>query len=175
MSGRRLMPQPDAEGTGGAGPAGLAGLGSGADIELFARTLWSEAAGESLRGVEAVAAVVMNRAATLTEGTIDDACRSFACWSPDNPDLARIAGLKAGAGSAAELLFTTCLRIARRAVAGLLEDLTGGATHYHDRSTLPDWTAGREMAAEIGNRLFYKGLPDDKGGEDKGAGPGVPS
>ena len=165
MSGRRLTPQPDAEGMGGAGPAG-----SGADIELFARTLWSEAAGESLRGVEAVAAVVMNRAAALTEGAIDDACRSFACWSPDNPDLARIADLKAGAGSAAELLFTTCLRIARRAVAGLLEDLTGGATHYHDRSTLPDWTTGREMAAEIGNRLFYKGLPDDKG-----AGPKVPS
>jgi N-acetylmuramoyl-L-alanine amidase len=63
MSGRRLTPQPDAEGKGGAGPAG-----PGADIELFARTLWSEAAGESLRGVEAVAAVVMNRAATLTEG-----------------------------------------------------------------------------------------------------------
>jgi N-acetylmuramoyl-L-alanine amidase len=172
MSGRRLMPQPDAEGTGGAAPVGF---GSVADIELFARTLWSEAAGESLRGVEAVAAVVMNRAATLTEGAIDDACRSFACWSSDNPDLARIAGLKAGAGSTAELLFTTCLRIARRAVAGLLEDLTGGATHYHDRSTLPDWTAGREMAAEIGNRLFYKGLPDDKGGKDMDAGPGAPS
>lgn len=165
MSGRRLTPQPDAEGTGGAGPAG-----PGADIELFARTLWGEAAGESLRGVEAVAAVVMNRAAALTEGAIDDACRSFACWSPSNPDLVKIAGLKAGAGSTAELLFTTCLRIARRAVAGLLEDLTGGATHYHDRSTLPDWTAGREMAAEIGNRLFYKGLA-----EDKGTGPGVPS
>jgi N-acetylmuramoyl-L-alanine amidase len=165
-----LTPQPDAEGMGGAGPAG-----PGADIELFARTLWSEAAGESLRGVEAVAAVVMNRAAALTEGAIDDACRSFACWSPDNPDLARIAGLKAGAGSTAELLFTTCLRIARRAVAGLLEDLTGGATHYHDRSTLPDWTTGREMAAEIGNRLFYKGLPDDRDGKDKNAGPGVPS
>jgi hypothetical protein len=169
------MPQPDAEGTGGAGPAGPV-----ADIELFARTLWSEAAGESLRGVEAVAAVVMNRVATLTEGTIDDACRSFACWSPDNPDLAQIAGLKASAGSTAELLFTTCLRIARRAVAGLLEDLTGGATHYHDRSTLPDWTAGREMAAEIGNRLFYKGLPGDKGGEeaggkDKVGGLGAPS
>ena len=55
-------------------------------------------------------------------------------------------------------------------MAGLLEDLTGGATHYHDRSTLPDWTTGREMAAEIGNRLFYKGLPDDKG-----AGPMAPS
>jgi hypothetical protein len=175
MSGRRLTPQPDAEATGGAGPAG-----PGADIELFARTLWSEAAGESLRGIEAVAAVVMNRAATLTEGAINDACRSFACWSPDNPDLARIADLKAGAGSAAELLFTTCLRIARRAVAGLLEDLTGGATHYHDRSTLPDWTTGREMAAEIGSRLFYKGLPDkglpdDEGGKDKGGGPRVPS
>ena len=166
MSGRRLTPQPDAAG-GGMGGAGQTGLG--ADIELFARTLWSEAAGESLRGIEAVAAVVMNRAAALTEGVIDDACRSFACWSRDDPDPLPTTGLTAGTGSAAELLFSTCLRVARRAVAGLLEDMTGGATHYHDRSTLPDWTAGREVAAEIGNRLFYKGLPEDKGG------PKVPS
>ena len=69
-------------------------------------------------------------------------------------------GLKAPVrrvGVADELLFTTCLRIARRAVAGLLEDPTGGATRYHDRSTLPDWTSGREPTAEIGNRLFYAG------------------
>jgi hypothetical protein len=30
-----------------------------ADIGLFARTLWGEAAGESVRGIEALAAVVM--------------------------------------------------------------------------------------------------------------------
>jgi N-acetylmuramoyl-L-alanine amidase len=151
MNRRRLMPQPD--------PAGAIGGNSkgSADIELFARTLWGESAGESVRGIEAVAAVVMNRAATLAGGSIDEACRGFPCWRPCNPDLPRMLGLKAGAGSAGELLFTTCLRIARRAVAGVLEDSTGGARLYHDRSILPDWTRGREPTAEIGNRLFYAG------------------
>lgn len=153
MNRRRLMPQPESAGAcGGGNSTGCA------DIELFARTLWGESAGESVRGIEALAAVVMNRAATLAGGSVDEACRGFSCWSGDNPDRARMLGLKAGAGSAGELLFTTCLRIARRAVAGLLEDLTGGATLYHDRSTLPDWASGRESTAEIGNRLFYAGL-----------------
>jgi hypothetical protein len=126
-----------------------------ADIELFARTLWGEAGGESVRGIEALAAVVMNRAALSPGRSVVDACRGFPCWSHENPDRPRMLGLKAGAGSAGELLFSTCLRIARRAVAGLLEDPTGGATLYHDRSTLPDWTSGRGPTAEIGNRLFY--------------------
>lgn len=149
MNRRKLMPQTD--------PASAVGgtLKGRADIELFARTLWGESAGESVRGIEAVAAVVMNRAATLAGGSIDEACRGFSCWNDSNPDRPRMLGLKAGAGSVGELLYTTCLRIARRAVAGVLEDPTGGATLYHDRSTLPDWTRGREPIAEIGNRLFY--------------------
>jgi N-acetylmuramoyl-L-alanine amidase len=148
MNRRRLTPRQSAA----AEPVVIS-----ADIELFARTLWGEAAGESVRGIEALAAVVMNRAALPPGRSVDDACRGFPCWSHDNPDRQRMLGLKAGAGSAGELLFTTCLRIARRAVAGLLEDPTGGATLYHDRSTLPDWTSGRGPTAEIGNRLFYPG------------------
>jgi len=154
MNRRRLVPQPPAADAAEA-------VVKSADIDLFARTLWGESAGESVRGIEALAAVVMNRAASLPGRSVEDACRSFACWGDDNPGLSRMLGLKAaaqeGAASAAELLFTTCLRIARRAVAGLLEDPTGCATRYHDRSTLPDWTSGREPTAEIGNRLFYSG------------------
>jgi hypothetical protein len=156
MNRRRLMPQPAAAGAVAAGA-----VNGCADIDLFARTLWGESAGESVRGIEALAAVIMNRAALLPGRSVDDSCRSFACWGEDNPGRSRMLGLKApiqgGAASAAELLFTTCLRIARRAVAGLLEDPTGGATLYHDRSTLPDWTSGREPTAEVGNRLFYAG------------------
>jgi N-acetylmuramoyl-L-alanine amidase len=154
MNRRRLVPQPPAADAAEA-------VVKSADIDLFARTLWGESAGESVRGIEALAAVVMNRAALLPGRSIDDSCRGFDCWSDDNPSRTRMLGLKTatqgGAASAAELLFTTCLRIARRAVAGLLEDPTGCATLYHDRSTLPDWTIGREPTAEIGNRLFYSG------------------
>src|SRR3954471_15774369 len=138
MTRRGLMPQPAAADVVAAGPANAC-----ADIDLFARTLWGEAGGESVRGIEALAAVVMNRANLLPGRSVEDACRSFACWSGDDPNRERMVGLKAaaqgGTASAAELLFTTCLRIARHAVAGLLEDPTGGATLYHDRQDLPDW------------------------------------
>ena len=127
-----------------------------------------EAAGESVRGIEALAAVVMNRAALLPGRSLEDACRGFPCWNHDNPVRSRMLGLKArarpgGDASADTLLFTTCLRIARRAVVGLIEDPTFGATRYHDRSTLPDWTSGQAPTAEIGNRLFYADLSADQG------------
>jgi N-acetylmuramoyl-L-alanine amidase len=164
MNRRRLTPRPPAFDA--VEPAVIS-----ADIELFARTLWGEAGGESVRGIEALAAVVMNRAAVPPGRSIDEACRGFPCWNPENPDRPRMLGLKAGAGPAGDLLFTTCLRIARRAVAGLLDDPTGGATLYHDRSTLPDWTSGRVPTAEIGNRLFYTGTGPSPGANNSPVSP----
>jgi hypothetical protein len=165
MKRRKLLPQPAAD------TIAAGGASTGGDIDLFARTLWGEAAGESVRGIEALAAVVMNRAALLPSRSLEDACRSFPCWNHDNPVRSRMLGLKTpdrgpdrgGDASADTLLFTTCLRIARRAVVGLIEDPTFGATRYHDRSTLPDWTSGQAPTAEIGNRLFYADLSADQG------------
>ena len=83
-----------------------------------------------MRGIEALAAVIMNRATVLAgrfgRGGLPELCLLERRQSQPVADAwaeARVAG------SAGELLFTTCLRIARRAVAGLLEDPTGGATH----------------------------------------------
>jgi N-acetylmuramoyl-L-alanine amidase len=156
MNRRKLVPQPAAD-------IVVVGTAStGGDIDLFARTLWGESAGESVRGIEALAAVVMNRAALLPGRSLEDACRGFPCWSHDNPVRSRMLGLKVpdrgGVASSDALLFTTCLPIARRAAVGLIEDPTFGATRYHDRSTLPDWASGQEPVAEIGNRLFYADL-----------------
>ena len=57
--------------------------------------------------------------------------------------------------TAADPVFATCLRVARRAVAGLLPDPTGGATHYHAVGLHPDWAAGHGPCAEIGRHVFY--------------------
>ena len=103
MNRRRLTPRPPA--VDAVEPAVIS-----ADIELFARTLWGEAGGESVRGIEALAAVVMNRAAVPPGRSVDEACRGFPCWNPENPDRPRMLGLKAGARPAGDLLFTTCLR-----------------------------------------------------------------
>jgi spore germination cell wall hydrolase CwlJ-like protein len=132
-------------------------------VDILARTLWGEARGEPLRGIEAVAAVVLNRVALATGrrgwwwgNTIIQVCRKpfqFSCWNEGDPNRARLMDVDAG-----DLVFATCRRIARRAAAGLLDDPTRGATHYHNRTVDPGWAQGRTPCAEIGNHLFYKDL-----------------
>ena len=127
----------------------------GSPADILARTLWGEARGEPVRGIEAVAAVVMNR---VRRGgwwgdTVESVCRKrwqFSCWNANDPNRAKLERV-----SEDDRRFRICLRIARRAIAGSVDDPTGGATHYHARGLLPAWARGREPSAEIGNHLFY--------------------
>ncbi|PIW30503.1 MAG: cell wall hydrolase [Rhodospirillales bacterium CG15_BIG_FIL_POST_REV_8_21_14_020_66_15] len=132
--------------------------------DVLARTIYGEARGEPVRGKEAVAAVVMNRVrraraasgAYWWGGTVEDVCRrpwQFACWNPGDPNRARIEGVGRD-----NKTFQSCLRIARRAVAGTLADPTGGATHYHAKAVNPPWARGKAPSAEIGGHLFYAGV-----------------
>lgn len=132
-------------------------------VDVLARTLWGEARGESVRGMEAVAAVVMNRVAAARAGrvrwwgrTVAEVCRApwqFSCWNEGDPNRPRLLAV-----TAADPAFAAALRIARRAVAGTLGDPTGGATHYHRGGITPSWAAGRAPCAEIGRHLFYRGI-----------------
>jgi len=132
-------------------------------VDTLARTLWGEARGEPVRGIEAVAAVVVNRVAVAARhsgfwwgDSIIAVCRKpyqFSCWNADDPNYPKLLAVKPG-----EPVFDTCLRIARRAVSGLLPDPTGGATHYHARSVHPSWALGHVPCAEIGTHLFYKNV-----------------
>ncbi len=54
--------------------------------------------------------------------------------------------------------FQSCLRIARRALAGTLKDPTGGATHYHAGGMTPPWAKDRKPSAEIGRHRFYNNV-----------------
>ena len=127
----------------------------GSAVDVLARTLWGEARGESVRGIEAVAAVVMNR---VTKGgwwgnSVETVCRKkwqFSCWNADDPNRAKLERV-----TEADRVFRVCLRVARRAVGGGLDDPTRGATHYHVRGLMPDWAKGRDPSAEIGSHLFY--------------------
>lgn len=127
----------------------------GSPADILARTLWGEARGEPVRGIEAVAAVVMNR---VRHGgwwgrTVEAVCRKpsqFSCWNADDPNRAKLERVDVD-----DRAFRICLRIARRALAGSVADPTGGATHYHVRGLLPAWAHGREPSAEIGSHLFY--------------------
>ena len=130
-------------------------------IDILARTIWGEARGEPLKGQEAIAAVVLNRVEAARRrpnhwwgATVAEVCRKrhqFSCWNEDDPNRAKLMQVEPG-----DPIFATCLRIARRAHAGVLADPTRGATHYHARATEPFWAKGKAPTAEIGGHLFYR-------------------
>jgi len=132
-------------------------------VEILARTLYGEARGETVRGKEAVAAVVVNRVCRATErggywwgNSIAEVCRKawqFSCWNENDRNRTRIEAVTPD-----NKVFRTCIRIARRAAAGALDDPTGGATHYHTAEANPPWARGRAPVAVVGRHLFYKDI-----------------
>ncbi|GAA0595348.1 hypothetical protein GCM10009416_37110 [Craurococcus roseus] len=144
--------------------------------ETLALTLWAEAAGRPVRAIEALAALVANRARSAASNEtarlrfapgsaagaawptlLGRACRApflFACWNPRHPRHAAL-----GEAPEGDLALAVRRRIARRAAAGSLPDPTGGATHWHDADALPGWALGRVPSAEIGGLVFYR--PDE--------------
>ncbi len=132
----------------------------GPDVMTLARTLYGEARGETVRGKEAVASVVINRVRRARErggywwgGTVGEVCFKpwqFSCWNENDPNLKKILSVKPS-----DRVFKTCLRIARRAVGGVLADPTGGATHYHAKGVFPPWARGRVACFEAGHHQFY--------------------
>ncbi|NQU60999.1 MAG: cell wall hydrolase [Rhodospirillales bacterium] len=132
-------------------------------VDIVARTLYGEARGELVRGKEAIAAVIMNRARRGAERRgywwgatpVDVSTKpyQFSCWNEGDPNRAKIEAV-----SQDNRTFQTCLRIARRALAGTLKDPTGGATHYHAKGVTPPWAKDRKPSAEIGNHKFYNNV-----------------
>lgn len=135
--------------------------------DILARTIWAEARGEGKHGMEAVAAVIMNRLTISRRkgghywwgNDIIGICKApwqFSCWNPGDPNLPKL--LHVGQN---DPVFASALRIARRAVNGLLDDPTVdvntgvGATHYHHRSMQPKWARGHRPISSIGNHVFY--------------------
>jgi hypothetical protein len=137
-------------------PSAASPLASEEEV-ILARTLWGEARGEGIRGMQAVAAVVLNRAARQKYWgkTIAEVCRKpyqFSCWNVNDPNLPRL--LKVGTEDS---LFRAAIEVAKQAVAGTLVDETGGATHYYASwlTPIPKWAAGKIPSARIGNHIFF--------------------
>ena len=138
--------------------------------ETLALTLRVEGDGRPVRAIEALAALVVNRA-RLAEGSPAGAtrfapagdgavlartCRApflFPCWNPRHP---RRAALAEAAAAPADRMLAICRRIADRAAGGALPDPTAGATHWHRGDELPGWALGQVPTAEIGGLVFYR-------------------
>ncbi len=133
------------------------------DTDILARTIYGEARGESISGQEAIASVVLNRLEFSRKrgrywwgNNIESICKhpfQFSCWNRNDPNFALLNKVDEG-----DINFCICKRIAMRAVSGLLEDKTGGATHYHVKNLRPRWSVGKIPCAEIGRHVFYNDI-----------------
>lgn len=124
-------------------------------VDLLARTMWGEARGEGEIGMQAVAAVVVNRLNSpnwpnTIEGVVLQPYQ-FSVWNGG------VAADQARAVDASDPQFAQALRIAAEVVQGRRTDPTFGATHYYayELISAPSWAAGLAHTADIGRHRFY--------------------
>jgi len=131
------------------------------EIDVLARTIWGEARGEGSAGMQAVACVILNRVQIAKikgrywwGNTIVEVCQKpyqFSCWNKDDPNYRKLLSV-----DDKDLHFATALRVARRALYGVLDDPTGKATHYHAAGISPHWAQNEKPVAVIGKHIFYQ-------------------
>ena len=124
--------------------------------DILARVLWGEAEGEGYDGMQAVGNVILNRANIKDKNIPEvmfrkdqfsaigdkDRFNSMINLSPDNPQ------------------YIQALEISKKLLAGELDDITNGATHFYNPDTANmnyDWIKQYPIVATIGNHTFAKG------------------
>lgn len=138
------------------------------DCDVVARTLYGEARGEGLEGLEAVACVIMNRVKQRKWFTgyvwqngekipsFAQTClkkAQFSCWNKNDSNFKIINSI-----TTKDKIFCCCVLIARKAVNGELVDFTNGATYYHCKNILPQWAVGKFPCYRHKNHLFYNDI-----------------
>lgn len=126
-----------------------------AEIDVIARTIWGEARGEGIEGMAAVADVIRNRvkAGAWYGATFEEVCKKpkqFSCWNTNDPNYQKLLHV-----NDSDEQFKYAKLIAGATVDGTLENITGGATHYHARTMYPSWASSLTETARIGNHIFY--------------------
>lgn len=140
-------------------------------LHVVAATLWGEARGEARLGRVAVANVIDNRVRArrrawgLDHKAVCLQAMQFSCWTPDggrgNAGTTMDAARHFHRGEVAGPISGECIEIATAAIAGTLEDATGGATHYMTRHLFesdhpPAWAVGKMPCADIGDHVFFR-------------------
>lgn len=137
--------------------AGFKQSGQSKEIDVLARTIYGEARGEGMQGMQAVANVVMNRAKNpgWWGNDVISVCKKpyqFSCWNLNDPNYYKINTVT----KESDPVFEDALYIAQKAVSGQLTDLTDGATHYHAANIeIPNWAWEMSLKGIIGSHVFY--------------------
>ncbi len=130
---------------------------------VLAKTLWGEARGEGQTGMEAVAAVILNRFRTSYRGrsSVEAVCldpKQFSCWNENDVNLPLIQRID----KVPDPDFRSAMSVAGRALDGELGDPTFGSRHYVATTLpprlIPDWLRGRTPIVVIGRHAFYNDI-----------------
>lgn len=123
----------------------------------LAKTIWGEARGEGLKGMQAVANVIMNRVdrggwygASVKDVVLKP--YQFSCWNATDPNRKLLDVIDENTLNA-----SGAMSVAEAALNGQLQDITGGATEYHNKKITPAWNWDKlEKTVQIGNHIFYR-------------------
>ena len=127
------------------------------DIDVLARTVDGEAAGENDLGKLAVAWAVVNRARKARSSLAAACLKSvhFSCWN--NARANDTNQLRMMTDDVHSPVYARCLIAALQAAHGLAPDPTDGARHYHAIGISPRWSRGKPYET-IGHHRFYRGI-----------------
>ena len=145
------------------------------DWDILARTIWGEARGEGIKGMQAVANVIMNRYRLAQKSptyakqfgkTVAEICQKrngqygqFSAWNPGEPNRALMLAV-----TKSDTQFIQALTIAKMALQFKLPDITGGADHYLNVAatrkmrggSLPSWAKLDKKTADVGSHTYLR-------------------
>jgi N-acetylmuramoyl-L-alanine amidase len=145
------------------------------DFAPLVATVWGEARGQPVQGQQAVAHVVLNRAAARTPsgrpqwwgGSIEEVITKpwqFSCWDDTDPNAPGCRDLRDRLLRGPQAALSASEAQAYAAALAVLNgapDPTGGATHYFNPKAVkrpPKWADGKEPDVIIGAHHFYRGV-----------------
>jgi len=132
------------------------------NIEWSARIAWGEARGEPEGGMQAVLNVMMNRRKDprFPKSLVGVAKQDwqFSAYNERDPNKPKLEAVRDY-----DSRYIRAKRLATLAQAGLLPDITGGATYYHSSDIKrPAYLTNAKVSAVIGKHIFYTGVEWEK-------------
>ena len=126
--------------------------------DILARVLWGEAEGEGADGMQAVGNVIMNRVERDSKYDADaqDIVMEYKQFSSVG-DPKRLEAMMNLSKDNPE--YIQALEISKKLLAGEMEDITGGATHFYNPNTAAkhDWIDKYPVTFKLKNHWFAKG------------------
>jgi spore germination cell wall hydrolase CwlJ-like protein len=119
----------------------------GPDTQCLAKTVYLEAANQTLWGQLAVAQVIVNRMKSSTYP-------KSACAVVEQPR--QFADQDAAPDDQSGKSWKAAVAIARIAQDGRVAQVVPGALFFHAAYVSPGWSQSRERLAQIGDHIFYR-------------------